>query len=47
MKDDEKKDAEIKTKETGPLSIQYPMLNSSNYTAWAMRMKVALKVNKV
>ena len=34
-------------KETGPSSIKYPMLNESNYTVWAMRMKIALKVNKV
>lgn len=27
--------------------IKFPFLNSSNYTVWAMRMKIALKVNKV
>ena len=34
-------------KKTGPSSIKFPMLSSSNYTVWAMRMKIALKVNKV
>ena len=37
----------IPSKETGPSSIKLPMLNASNYTVWAMRMKIALKVNKV
>ncbi|XP_013626873.1 PREDICTED: uncharacterized protein LOC106332928 [Brassica oleracea var. oleracea] len=36
----------MKIKETGPSSIKFPMLNSSNYAVWAMRMKIALKVNK-
>ena len=31
----------------GPSSIQCPMLTSSNYTVWAMRMKITLKVHKV
>lgn len=31
----------------GSSSIICPMLNSTNYTVWAMRMKVALKVHKV
>ena len=33
--------------EVGPSSVKFPMLTSSNYTVWAMRMKIALKVNKV
>lgn len=31
----------------GSSSIKCPMLNSSNYTVWTMRMKILLKVNKV
>ncbi|XP_033129820.1 uncharacterized protein LOC103872873 isoform X1 [Brassica rapa] len=34
-------------KENGPASIKFPMLTSSNYTVWAMRMKIALKVSEV
>ena len=34
-------------KENGPASIKFPMLTSSNYTVWAMRMKITLKVHKV
>ncbi|CAA7058193.1 unnamed protein product [Microthlaspi erraticum] len=34
-------------KKGGPSSIQCPMLNSTNYTVWSMRMKVVLKVHKV
>jgi len=30
-----------------PSSIQCPMLNSSNYTVWAMRMRSTLKVHEV
>lgn len=37
----------MNTKEISPSSIKFPMLNSSNYTVWAMRMKIALKANKV
>ena len=44
---DEKDEVGTPTKETGPSSIKLPMLNASNYTVWAMRMKIALKVNKV
>ena len=44
---DTKDEIEITTKATGPTSIKFPMLSSSNYTVWAMRMKIALKVNKV
>ena len=42
-----KEETTMKTKEGGPSSIKFPMLTSSNYTVWAMRMKIALKVNKV
>lgn len=35
-----------KPKEGGP-SINCPMLNSINYTVWAIRIKVLLKVHKV
>lgn len=35
-----------KPREGGGSSIQCLMLNSTNYTVWAMRMKVALKVHK-
>ena len=46
---DVKDDPEISTKgkDNGSSSIKLPMLSSSNYTVWAMRMKIALKVNKV
>lgn len=44
---DAKEEIEITTKATGPTSIKFPMLSSSNYTVWAMHMKIALKVNKV
>lgn len=37
-----------KTKEGGgPSPINCPMLNSTNYTVLAMRMKILLKVHKV
>ena len=40
--------ATVKVKGGGASSsIQCPMLTSTNYTVWAMRMKVALKVHKV
>ena len=38
--------ATSKPKEGG-LSIKCPMLNSTNYTVWAIRIKVLLKVHKV
>ena len=41
-----KEEATMKNKEVGS-SIKFPMLNSTNYTVWVMRMKIALKVNKV
>lgn len=44
---DVKDDVESNTKETGPSSIKFLMLNDSNYTVWAMKMKIALKVNEV
>lgn len=31
----------------GSSSIVCPMLNLTNYTVWAMRMRIALKVHKV
>ena len=34
-------------KDVGCASIKYPMLTSSNYTVWAMRMKISLKVSEV
>lgn len=36
-----------KAKEISPSNIQCPILNTTNYTVWSMRMKVALKVHKV
>ena len=44
---DVKDEPETSNKETGPSSIKFSMLTSSNYTVWVMRMKIALKVNKV
>lgn len=41
------KDAIVLFKEAGPASIKYPMLTSSNYAVWSMRIKVALKVSEV
>ena len=37
----------VTTKDTGPATIKFPMLTSSNYTIWLMRMKIALKVSEV
>ncbi|XP_010495562.1 PREDICTED: uncharacterized protein LOC104772673 [Camelina sativa] len=37
--------AVVKTKERGGFSC--PMLNLTNYTVWAMRMRITLRVNKV
>ena len=34
-------------KEAGRTSIKFPMLTTSNYTVWCMRMKIALKVSEV
>lgn len=36
-----------RTKDGGPSSISCPMLSSTNYTVWAIRMKFLLKVHKV
>ena len=37
-----------KIKEGGGLSsIKCPMLSTTNYTVWAMRMKITLRVHKV
>lgn len=41
------KEETIATKGIGTSSIKYPMLTSSNYTVWSMRMKLALKANEV
>ncbi|XP_048605480.1 uncharacterized protein LOC125582998 [Brassica napus] len=37
----------VTTKDTGPATIKFPMLTSSNYTIWSMRMKIALKFSEV
>lgn len=47
MGDEKKDDVMTKPKEIGPSSIKCPMLDAANYTVWAIRMKVALKANKV
>lgn len=39
--------ATVKPKEGGLSSIQCPMLNQSNYTVWAMKMRIALRAHKV
>ncbi|XP_013589086.1 PREDICTED: uncharacterized protein LOC106297383 [Brassica oleracea var. oleracea] len=44
---DVKDEIETSSKGTGPSSIKFPMLTSSNYTVWAMKMRIALKVNEV
>ena len=36
-----------KPKEGGSSSIKCPVLTTTNYTVWAMRMKLLLKVHKV
>lgn len=36
-----------KMKENSPSSIKCPMLTSTNYTVWSMRMQATLKVHKV
>ena len=35
------------TKEGGVSSIKCPILNATNYTVWAMRMRILLRVHKV
>ena len=37
----------MKNKEARSSAVKFPMLTTTNYTVWAMRMKIALKVNKV
>ena len=44
---DVKDETETSNKEAGPSSMKFSMLTFSNYTVWAMRMIIALKVNKV
>lgn len=39
--------AVAKPKETGSSSIKCPILSSTNYTVWAIKMKILLKVHKV
>lgn len=40
-------DIKQEDKGTKDAAIKYPMLSSSNYTFWAIRMKIALKVSEV
>lgn len=44
---DSKDELVVRSKDVGASSVKLPMLNSSNYTVWVMRMKIALKVSKV
>jgi len=37
----------VRHKETGPNFVKFPMLTLTNYTVWALRMKIALKVREV
>lgn len=37
----------MQTKEGEPSSVKCPMLNSTNYTVWVIRMKNLLKAHKV
>ena len=41
------KEESVVGKDARPSSVKFPMLTSSNYTVWSMRMKIALKVCKV
>ena len=41
------KDEIVLHKATGPNSIKFLMLTPSNYTVWALTMKIALKVSEV
>lgn len=45
MADD--KDEIGKDKEAGPSGVKFPMLTTSNYTVWSIRMTIALKVFEV
>ena len=47
MSETKEEEFAMKNKEAGSSSIKFPMLTTTNYTVWAMRMKIALKVNKV
>lgn len=38
--------ATTKLKETASSSIKCPILSSTNYTVWAIKMKILLKVHK-
>lgn len=38
--------ATTKEKENGSSAIKCPMLTTTNYTVWSMRMKAMLKVHK-
>ncbi|XP_076949352.1 uncharacterized protein LOC143621973 [Bidens hawaiensis] len=40
-------DSVPKGKESGSTSVHCPMLTATNYTVWAMRMKIVLRVHKV
>lgn len=44
---DVKDEVGIGSKDGGTSSVKLPMLNSTNYTVWAMKMKIALRVHKV
>ncbi|CAI9304176.1 unnamed protein product [Lactuca saligna] len=39
-------EAPVRVKEVGTTSVLCPMLTSTNYTVWAMRMKVVLRIHK-
>ena len=39
-------EAPVRVKEVGTTSVSCPMLTSTNYTVWAMRMKVVLRIHK-
>ena len=43
----EVKEETMANKESSRTSIKFPMLTTSNYTVWCMRMKIALKVSEV
>ncbi|CAI9276132.1 unnamed protein product [Lactuca saligna] len=40
------REAPVRVKEVGTTSVLCPMLTSTNYTVWAMRMKVVLRIHK-
>lgn len=45
--DDMKEETELTSRDAGPSSVKFPLLNSSNYTVWGMKMKIALNINEV